>query len=99
MPRLQFSDRSRADLAEIWDHLADRSSRPADAVHERIYERCLRLINQPNIGHRRDEVKRGLRCINSDGYPIFDRVSGTTVRISRIVHHARHLGRISFDKP
>lgn len=99
MPRLQFSDRSRADLAEIWDRIAADSSRQADAVHERIYERCLQLIDQPKMGHRRDEVKRGLRCVNSDGYSIFYRIAGTTVRISRIVHHARNLGHISFKEP
>src|SRR4051812_33369240 len=97
MLRLQFSDRSRADLTEVWDRIADDSHRQADAVHERIYERCLQLIDQPKIGHRRDEVKRGLRCINSDGYAIFYRITGTIVRISRIIHHARNLSRISFD--
>ncbi len=99
MARLQFSARSRADLAEIWDRIADDSHRNADDAHERLYGRCLQLIDQPLIGHRRDEVKTGLRCINSDGYSIFYRLTGTTVRISRIVHHARHLGCISFDEP
>lgn len=99
MPRLQFSARSRADLAEIWDRIADDSHRQAEAVHERIFERCLELIDQPRIGHRRDEVNPGLRCINTDGYSIFYRLTGATVRISRIVHHTRQLGRISFDEP
>ena len=99
MPRLQFSARIRADLAEIWDRIADDSHRNADDVHERLYERCLQLIDQSLMGHRRDEVKTGLRCINSDGYSIFYRLTGTTVRISRIVHHARHLGLISFLEP
>jgi plasmid stabilization system protein ParE len=99
MPRLQFSARSRADLAEIWDRIADDSHRNADDVHERLYERCLQLIDQSLMGHRRDEVKTGLRCINSDGYSIFYRLTGTTARISRIVHHARHLGLISFLEP
>ena len=99
MPRLQFSARSRADLAEIWDRIADDSHRNADDVHERLYERYLQLIDQSLMGHRRDEVKTGLRCINSDGYSIFYRLTGTTVRISRIVHHARHLGLISFLEP
>jgi toxin ParE1/3/4 len=98
MPRLQFSARSRADLAEIWDRIADDSHRHADAVHERLYERCLQLIDQPRIGHRRYEVKLELRCINSDGYSIFYRITGANVRISRIVHHSCHLGRISFDE-
>ena len=99
MPRLQFSARSRADLAEIWDRIADDSHRNADDVHERLYERCLQLIDQSLMGHRRDEVKTGLRCINSDSYSIFYRLAGTTVRISRIVHHARHFGLISFLEP
>ena len=98
MPRLQFSARSRTDLAEIWDRIAVGSPRNADAVHERLYARCAQLIDQPKIGHPRDEVRPGLRCINSDGYVIFYRLTGGIVRISRIAHHSRHAGRLTFDE-
>lgn len=97
MPRLRFSARSRVDLAEIWERIADESPQNADAVHERLFERCEQLITQPLAGHRRDEVKPGLRCLNSDGYAIFYRVAKNDVGISRIIHHSRHLPDIDFE--
>lgn len=86
-------------MAEIWDRIATEGSRNADAVHERLYERCAQLITQPRFGHRRDDLKPGLRCLNSDGFMIFYRYAKDTVGISRIVHHSRHLADIDFDAP
>ena len=97
MPRLFFSARSRQDLADIWDYIASDSLRYADAVHERIYLRCEKLIDQPGIGHRRDDVSPGLRCRNTDGYVIFYRVKPTHVGISRIIHHSRNLPALASD--
>jgi plasmid stabilization system protein ParE len=49
------------------------------------------------MGHRRDDVRRGVRCLNSDGYMILYRYTAATVRIDRVVHHCRHLPAITFD--
>jgi toxin ParE1/3/4 len=98
MPKLLFSARSRQDLAEIWDYIASDSVRQADAVHERIFQRCEKLIDQPQFGHRRDDVKSGLRCLNTDGYAIFYRIAPHHVGISRIVHHSRKLSALTFDE-
>ena len=97
MPRLLFSDLSRQDLAQIWDYIATDSTRNADAVHERIYQRCEQLIDQPLSGHRRNEVSPGLRCLNTDGYAIFYRAKPTHVGISRIIHQSRNLPSIDGD--
>lgn len=99
MPKLHFSARSRRDLAEIWDYIATDSVRQADAVHERIYLRCEKLIDQPRIGHPRDDVARGLRCLNTDGYMILYRIKPTFVAITRIVHHSRNLAALDEFEP
>lgn len=91
MPRLLFSARSQRDLADIWDYIASDSARNADTVHARIYQRCEKLIDQPLIGHQRNDVSNGLRCLTTDGYAIFYRVKPTHVGISRIIHHSRNL--------
>ena len=98
MLKLLFSARSRQDLIEIWDYIAADSVRQAEAVHERIYQCCEKLIDQPRIGHRRDDVKRGLRCLNTDGYVIFYRISPHHVGISRIVHHSRKHSTLTLDE-
>jgi len=90
-PRLLFSNRSEQDLADIWNYIASDSIRSADAVHERIYQRCEKLIDQPLFGHRRSDESPGLRCLTTDGYAIFYRLEPTHVGISRIIHHPRNL--------
>lgn len=98
MPWLRFSASSRADLAEIWERIAADSPRTANAVHERLHLKCAQLMTQPLAGHRRDDVKRGLRSLSSDGYVIFYRYVADEVRVSRVVHHSRHLPALSFDE-
>ncbi len=91
MARLRYSERSRDDLVAIWQFIATDSLRNADAVLLRIHDKCEVLRNQPLVGHRRDDLRRGLRCLNSDGYMIFYRATPGVVRIDRIIHHSRYL--------
>jgi plasmid stabilization system protein ParE len=98
MLRLHYSQRSRADLDEIWDYVAHGSPRNAEAVLDRIHMKIDLLRLHPRAGHRRDDVRPGVRCAKSDGYLIFHRVTDGTLHVDRIVHHSRHLGRLRFDE-
>lgn len=91
MPRLRYSERSRDDLVAIWQFIATDSLRNADAVLLRIHAKCETLRNQPLMGHRRDDLRRGLRCLNSDGYMIFYRATSGLVRIDCVIHRSRYL--------
>lgn len=98
MPWLRFSARSRTDLEEIWERIAAGGPRAADAVHERLFRKCELLLTQPLAGHRRDDVKRGLRSLSSDGYVIFYRCVADEVRVCRVLHHSRHFPALSFEE-
>lgn len=98
MPRLRFSERSRADLENIHDWIALDSPRNAELVHERLCQKFEQLLQQPRSGHRRDELKYGLRCVNSDGFGIFYHYRRGVVGISRIIHHSRNLTANDFDE-
>ncbi len=99
MSRLLFSARSRTDLAELLAYISAESPANAEAVYERIYARCEKLIDQPKFGHPRNDVKRGLRCLTTDGYIIFYRLTQDEVHISRVIHHSHRLDHLSFDEP
>jgi len=99
MPRLRYSERSRDDLVAIWHFIATDSPRNAGAVLQRLHARCERLRHHPLIGHRRDDLLRGLRCLNSDGYMVFYRHTSRLVLIDRIIHHSRHLPAAFPDSP
>lgn len=96
MLRLRYSRRSRADLESIWDYLAADSFRNAEAIFERLQVKCETLRTPPLMGHRRDDLRRGARCVNSDGYMVFYRSTSVLVLIDRIVHHSRNLPAIEF---
>ena len=98
MATLRYSELSRADLAAAWDFIAIDSPRIATLVLDRIYKKIERLRSQPLAGHRRDDIRRGARCLNCDGYLIIHRYSAGIVRIERIVHHSRHQSNIPFDE-
>lgn len=95
---LRYSKRSRADLEAIWDFIAFGSPRNAEAVLDRIHEKIERLRAEPLMGHRRDDIRVGARCVNSDGYMIFYRSTAELVRIDRILHHSRNLTAVEFDE-
>lgn len=96
---LVYSRLSQADLEEIWDYIAFDSERQAEAVLDRMHAKIELLRTQPRMGHRRDDIRRGSRCVKSDSYLIFYRFDETVVRIDRIVHHSRHLARLSLYLP
>lgn len=99
MSRLHYSLRSRADLEDIWDYIAGDSLRRAETVLDRIHAKIETLRQQPIMGHRRDDVHRGSRCVTGDGYMIFYRYKADVVHIDRIVHHSRQLSRIIPHEP
>jgi plasmid stabilization system protein ParE len=50
------------------------------------------------MGHRRDDIHRGTRCVTSDGYLILYRCSPEFISIDRIVHHSRQLDHLFTDE-
>lgn len=82
---------------DIVDYIALESPPNAAAVLDRIHEKIEALRFQPLMGHRRAELARGIRCVKSDGYMVFNRLEGAVVRVSRVVHHSRNLSRLKFD--
>lgn len=97
MLELRYSKRSRADLEAIWDFIAPSSPQNAEAVLDQLYLKCEQLRSQPGMGHRRDDLRRGVRCVNSDGFMVFYRCTAVLVRIDRVIHHTRHLPDIDFE--
>ena len=91
MPRLRFTKRSRADLDEILDRIADDSPRAAQGTIDRIVERARILRDQPLSGHPRDDLFPGIRSVRSGKYLILHELKGDVVVIAHVLHHARNL--------
>jgi toxin ParE1/3/4 len=53
--------RAKADLADIWEFIADNSEEQADAFIDLIDEKFQLLSQQSGLGRKRDELADGLR--------------------------------------
>ena len=95
---LTYRPAAKADLAKIHAWVAERAgTETAFAYITRIRDACRSLCDFPSRGASREDLAPGLRTI------VFERravivylVEPDKVRIVRILHHGRDLGR-AFD--
>lgn len=99
MTRLIYRQRAREDLNEILDHIAEHAPGAAVRSVASLMATCELLATQPNIGVLVENISPGLRRITHRSYVIFYRHDSTedVVRIVRVLHHARDVGRASFE--
>jgi len=83
--------RVRTDLAEIWEYIAEDSTKQADAFIETIDKRFHALAGQPNMGRLRDELAEGLHSFPVGRYVVFYMPLTNGVEIVRVLHGARDL--------
>jgi toxin ParE1/3/4 len=99
MPRVRFTQRSRADLGDIFDYIAADSPRAAQTMVDRIVLRAATLREQPLSGHPRDDLRPGLRSLRCGAYVILYEPHPGYVIIAHIAHHARNLPAIVARDP
>ncbi|MEX0715968.1 MAG: type II toxin-antitoxin system RelE/ParE family toxin [Planctomycetaceae bacterium] len=82
--------RAQADLAGIWNHIAADNPGAADRLIGEIDQMLKRLLSNPDLGIRQDEIRRGLRCKPvRRTYLIFYESAGDDIIVLRILHGAR----------
>lgn len=94
MIRVTFSPKSRQDLLAIGDYIARDSRSNARRFVEKLINHCERIGRAPLGYASREDLAAGLRMSVLDRYVIFFRVIDHAVRIERVIHGARNLGRV-----
>jgi toxin ParE1/3/4 len=98
MRELVFSLNALEDLIAILEHVArDRPSAAVRLVDE-LERRCSLLLNNPELGMRRDDLANDLRLFVYRTYGIYYRDMPNRVRIERVLHGARNVGPEDFDE-
>jgi toxin ParE1/3/4 len=94
----RYSNAARADLLDIWRHIAEDNVTAADNQLGRLEAAVNRLRDFPEIGHQREDAGRGLRVLLQDSLLIIYRhePDAGVVTIERIVHGRRNLATL-FD--
>jgi len=94
--RLDRLPAAERDLEDIWWHIAEDSPAAADRLLLRILAAQERLLQFPQIGQSRPEIRADLRYWPVGNYLIFYRVDDEAITIVRVVHGARDLPEL-FD--
>lgn len=91
MPRLTRTRQAEEDLIEIWTFIAQDDMAAADRLLERIDEVCGLLVENPQLGPARPDLRPELRYMSVARYLILYRITSKAVEIVRVVHGARDL--------
>lgn len=91
MTRVTFSPKSRQDLIDIGDYIAQDSPANARRFVAKLIDQCKRIGRTPLGYAAREDLAPGLRMAALDRYVIFFRVSDGGVRVERVLHGARNL--------
>ena len=89
--RLFRTKRARDDLIGIWRHVGGDNIVAADALLDRLDERCFELLDHPELEPARDEIRPGLRHLLVGEYMILYRIVEGGVEIVRVIHGRRDL--------
>lgn len=93
MRQLQFAPQAKADLIDIFYHIAGDNPARAESFVGEIEQRCAGLQSFPGMGRARPEIMPGLRSLPHGHYVIFYTAGAQSVRIERILHGARDIER------
>lgn len=91
MPRIHRRPQAAADIADIWDYIADDSLDQADAWVDRLNEQLQLLATQPLMGRQRDELAPSVRSLPFGRYIIFYVPLDDGIDVVRVLHSARDI--------
>ena len=89
MPVIVKRPRALADIAEIWDYIADDNEERADSFVVSLDGKFQTLAKNPRLGRQRDELAKNLRSWPFGRYVIFYVPLKDGVEIVRVLHGAR----------
>jgi plasmid stabilization system protein ParE len=94
---------AKADIFDIWSHIADDNEDAADRVERAIYDACAFVAEAPMRGHSRPDLTiRSLRFWTLTRYPNYTvvyRPETTPLEIVAVIHGKRNIRRILKHRP
>lgn len=91
MSRYRVSRSARADLADIWQHIAADSLTAADRVIDELVETTQLLATQPEMGRSRPELTESVRSFAVGSFVVFYKPMIDGVEIVRVLSGHRDL--------
>ncbi len=98
MAGVTYSKASLADLADIWDYVAQDSVFQADRLLRRFQAKLDYLAGSNMIGRPRPELAAGCRSYPVGKFCIYYRPTPAGIELIRLLHSARDIRRIKFGR-
>jgi toxin ParE1/3/4 len=96
--RVSFTKYARQDLDEIYTYIAQDDIDAADKHSQKLQARWRGLLDQPQMGTKRDDLEPNLRSVTEGNYVIFYRIVTDGIEIVRVLHSSRDIEKI-FQPP
>ena len=94
MQNFRLSTAAESDLTDIWTYRAETSEARADELIEKLVKQFMMLVNFPEAGRSRPEIKMGLRSFVAERHVIFYRVIDEGIEIARVLYGTRDIDKI-----
>jgi len=95
--KLHYTRQAREDLFDIWLYVAlHNSDALADAIYDRIAERCARLAEHPKLGPSRPEIGPEARALVVERWLVLYRVTEYGAQVVRVIDGVRDISTIEW---
>jgi len=91
MQKISIRPLAIADLAEIWNYIAEDSPNRADKFIDSVDGKFHELAQSPHIGRSRNELLPGLYSFPVGRYLIFYLITPDGIEIVRVLHASRDI--------
>ena len=92
--KIRISSIAENDLLEIVDFIRLENKLAANELLDELDDKLMLLLDQPEIGRKRPEIKKELRSFVFRSYVIFYESLPDSILIVRILHSARDIENI-----
>jgi plasmid stabilization system protein ParE len=89
--RFKLSPEAAQDIREIWAYIAGDSIKAARRIRLQIFDACQRIAENPEIGHRREDLTDKPVLFWPAGSYLIIYAARKPVEIVRVLHGARDI--------
>jgi len=94
----RLSDIAESDISEIYDYTVSHHSHNQAILYlQGLEKQFIMLVDQPNIGKNRDEIRKTLKSFVYEKHTMFYRVLDDHIRIVRVLHSSRDMPKLLQD--
>ena len=88
----ELSSEADRDISDIFDYTENEFGLDQAVAYVSAFDECFsQLLDNPELGRSRDEIRGNLRSLNYESHVVFYRILKDHIRIVRILHGSRDL--------